>query len=386
MHALAHLFHYAWSFALILSIIVFVHEFGHFIVARLCGVRIETFSIGFGREIIGRTDKHGTRWKLAMFPLGGYVKMYGDASAASTPDKDALQAMDEVERAWSLHHKSLWKKALIVVAGPAANFILTIAVMTYFIYTVGIASTDPVVGEIMPKTPAATAGLKPGDRILKVDDKVMHNFNDIPEALITNLYTPITLSVQRGEKVMNLTITPIEYAEKDITGNIEKRPLIGIRSKQQTRENLNFPEAVLAATDKTYDMCVTNLHALGQIIRGQRSVRGLTGTLGIAKLSGDVTHQGDSLRETLMTIMWFIAMLSAGIGLVNLFPLPMLDGGHLLFYAIEALLGRPLPERFTEYSYRAGFAVIICLMAFTLFNDARRIFFTPPAELHNVAD
>lgn len=376
MHFLASLFHYAWSFALIISIIVFIHEFGHFIVARMCGVKIETFSIGFGREIIGRTDKHGTRWKIALFPLGGYVKMYGDATAASTPDTEALSAMNMNERKQSLHHKPLWAKSLIVAAGPAANFILTIAVFTYFIYTVGIASTEPVVGEVMKNTPAASAGLKPGDRIAKIDDKVMKSFNDIPEALITNLFTPVTLTVERGDKVLELTITPIEYAEKDITGNVEKRPLIGIRSQQITRKDVNFPHAVWLATEKTYNMCVTNLHALGQMITGDRSVKSLTGTLGIAKLSGDVTQQGENTRETLLTLMWFIAVLSAGIGLVNLFPLPMLDGGHLLFYAVEALRGRPASEKFQEYSYRFGFALIITLMAFTLFNDVRRIFFS----------
>ena len=376
MHELAQLFHYFWSFTLVLTIIVFVHEYGHFLAARCCGVKIETFSIGFGREIIGRTDRHGTRWKIAMFPLGGYVKMAGDATAASTPDAKALAEMSDDDKKFSLHHKPLWKKSIIVAAGPLANFLLTIAVLTYFIYTVGIASTQPIIGEVMPKTPAAAAGLKPGDRIVKVDDKVMRSFNDIPEALITNLYTPVVLTVERGKKTMTLSITPIEFAEKDISGNIEKRPLIGIRSQQITRQNVNVFQAIVAATDKTYSMCVTNLHALGQIISGDRSARALTGTLGIAKLSGDITQQGESTRETLLTILWFIAILSAGIGLVNLFPLPMLDGGHLVFYALEAIIGRPLPERFMEYSYRAGFAVIMMLMAFTLFNDVRKIFFS----------
>lgn len=375
MHYAETLFHYLWSFALIISIIVFVHEFGHYLAARLCGVKIETFSIGFGREIIGRTDKHGTRWKIALFPLGGYVKMYGDSSAASTPDLEKLNAMSTAERKQSLHHQPLLAKSFIVAAGPVANFLLTIAVFTYFIYTVGIASTEPVVGEVMKNTPAASAGLKPGDRILSIDGKEMRTFNDIPEALITNLYTPVELAVQRGEKTMKLSITPIEYAEKDITGNTDKRPLIGIRSQQITRENVIFPRAVWLATEKTYNLCATNLRALGQIITGDRSSRSLTGTLGIAKLSGDITQQGETTRETLMTILWFIAILSAGIGLVNLFPLPMLDGGHLLFYAIEALRGRPMSEKVQEYSYRFGFVLIIMLMAFTLVNDARKIFF-----------
>jgi regulator of sigma E protease len=376
MEILGTAFHYLWSFTLILSVIVFVHEFGHFIVARWCGVKIETFSIGFGREIFGRTDKHGTRWKFALIPLGGYVKMYGDSSAASTPDMEKLNAMSNAERKQSLHHQPLLAKSAIVAAGPIANFLLTIAVFTYFIYSVGIASTEPMIGEIMPNTPAASAGLKAGDRVVSIDGKRMRSFNDIPETLITNLYTPVQLEILRGKETIRLSITPIEYEDKDIAGNIEKRPLIGIRSKQLTRVDVTFPQAVWHATEKTYDMCATNLKALGQIIVGDRSAKALTGTLGIAKLSGDITKQGESSRETLMTILWFIAVLSAGIGLVNLFPLPMLDGGHLLFYGIEAMRGRPASEKFMEYSYRFGFILIMALMAFTLYNDARKIFFS----------
>lgn len=376
MDTLLTLFHYLWSFALIISVIVFVHEYGHFWAARRCGVKVETFSIGFGREIIGRTDKHGTRWKIALFPLGGYVKMFGDAGAASTPDTSALDAMSAAERKQSLHHQPLLAKAFIVAAGPIANFLLTIAVLTYFLYTVGIASTEPVVGEIMKDTPAAAAGLKPGDRITAIDGKKMRSFNDIPEALVTNLYTPVTLEVERGDKKLTLSITPIAFEEKDITGNLSKRPLIGIRSQKMTRADVSFPHAVWLATEKTYEICATNLRALGQIIAGTRSANNLTGTLGIAKLSGDITHQGESARETLLTILWFIAMISAGIGLVNLFPLPMLDGGHLMFYAIEGIIRRPLPPRFMEYCYRVGFAIVMLLMVFTLYNDARKIFFS----------
>jgi regulator of sigma E protease len=376
MELAATLFHYAWSFALIISVIVFVHEFGHYWVARMCGVKIETFSIGFGRELIGRTDKHGTRWKIAAFPLGGYVKMYGDSSAASTPDFEKITAMSTAERKHSLHHQPLWAKASIVAAGPLANFLLTIAVFTYFVYTVGIASTAPVIGEVMKDTPAAEAGLQAGDRILSVDGKRMHTFNDIPQTLITNLYTPVKLEVARGEMVMVVTLTPIEFAEKDIGGNIEKRPLIGIRSQQITREDVSFLAALWHATDKTYDLCATNLTALWQMITGERSAKALTGTLGIAKLSGDITQQGETPRETLMTILWFIAVISAGIGLVNLFPLPMLDGGHLMFYAIEALRGRPASEKFMEYSFRLGFVLIMMLFAFTLYNDANKIWFS----------
>jgi regulator of sigma E protease len=371
---LLHVFHYVWSFALILSVIVFVHEFGHFLAARLCGVKIETFSIGFGRELIGRTDRHGTRWKLAMWPLGGYVKMFGDAGAASTPDTSALDSMNEAERRVSFHYRPLWAKAIIVAAGPIANFILSISVFTYFIFTVGMNSTEPVVGSVMEKTPAAVAGLKAGDKILSVDGKEMHNFNNISETLMTNLGQPVALEVARGDKVLKLQLTPILFEEKDVLGNDQKRPLIGIRSQKITYKEVGLLTAIGAATERTYGMCKTTLHVLGQMLVGERGTKDLKGPLGIAKLSGDVTSQGETVGQTLHMILWFIALLSVNLGLVNLLPVPMLDGGHLAFYCVEALRGRPMAAKFQEYSFRIGFMLIACLMALSLFNDVRQMF------------
>lgn len=367
--------HYLLSFAAVISVIVFIHEFGHFMVARLCGVKVEVFSIGFGRELLGRTDKHGTRWKLALWPVGGYVKMFGDAGAASTPDTENLAVMTDAEKAVSFHYKPLWKKACIVVAGPASNFVLAIAVFTYFIFTVGIASTKPVVGEIMPNTPAAEAGLLTGDEVLKVNKTRMDSFNDIPDAIMTNLGTPVTLTIKRGAEIFEKTLTPITFEDKDALGNPVKRPLIGIRSQQITYDDVGLPQALWLATTKTYDMCVTSLRVMGQMITGKRSTEELKGPLGIAKLSGEVTQQGSTLGETLRLFLWFVALISVNLGLVNLLPIPMLDGGHLAFYGIEALRGRPLAEKFQEYSYRFGLAIIGSLMALSLFNDVKTIIF-----------
>jgi regulator of sigma E protease len=366
--------HYIVSFALVISVIVFIHEFGHFLAARLCGVKIEVFSIGFGRELLGRTDKHGTRWKIALWPLGGFVKMYGDAGAASTADSKKLAKMTVAQKKVSFHYKPLWAKAIIVAAGPVANFLLAIAVFTYFIFTVGIASTQPIVGDIIPDSPAAHAGLQVDDRILTVNHRSMHSFNDIPDTIATNLGTPVTLEVKRGEETFTLKLTPKEISEKDVLGNEMKRPLIGIRSQQLTYENVGLLRAVGAATAKTYDMCATSLKVLGQMITGKRSADELKGPIGIAKLSGDITQHGDSVGETLRLFLWFVALLSVNLGMVNLFPIPMLDGGHLLFYAIEALRGRPLAEKVQEYSFRFGVVIVGSLMAFTLFNDMRQLF------------
>lgn len=366
--------HYVLSFAAVISIIVFVHEFGHFWVARLCGVKVEVFSIGFGRELLGRTDRHGTRWKLALWPLGGYVKMYGDANAASTADSAGLSAMTEEQKRQSFHHKPLWAKALVVAAGPVANFLLAIAVFTYFIFTVGIASTKPIIGGIIEDSPAAAAGLQVNDRIISVDGKRVHTFNDISSRIATNLGTPVKLDVKRKGEVFTLTLTPKAIEEADMLGNPIKRPLIGLRSQQITYENVGLLKAISTATQKTYDMCATSLKLLGQMLSGDRSADELKGPLGIAKMSGEVTSQGETTGETLRIFLWFVALLSVNLGMVNLFPIPMLDGGHLLFYSIEALQGRPLAERIQEYSFRFGFVLIAGLMALTLFNDMKQLF------------
>lgn len=368
--------HYVISFALVISVIVFIHEFGHFLAARLVGIKVEVFSVGFGREIIGRTDKHGTRWKIALWPLGGYVKMFGDAGAASTADNKTLKKMTAAQKKVSFHHKPLWAKAVVVAAGPAANFLLAIAVFTYFIFTIGLANTEPVIGQVIKGSPAQHASLRAGDRILKVDEKKIQTFNDIPSAIVTNLGTPVELTVQRRSKTFTVTLTPKETEEKDLTGNPVKRPLIGLRSQQITYTDVGFGMALWRATTKTYEMCTSSLQVLGQMVGGERSVDELKGPLGIAKLSGDVTKtkEGETIGDRVRLFLWFVALLSVNLGMVNLFPIPMLDGGHLLFYCIEALQGRPLAEKFQEYSFRFGFLLIAGLMALTLFNDVKQLF------------
>ncbi len=367
--------HYTLSFILILSVIVFIHEFGHYFVAKLCGVKIDTFSIGFGKELFGINDRSGTRWKFSLLPFGGYVKMHGDMGAASTPDTENLNAMSEDEKRISFHFKPLWQKALIVAAGPIANFILTIGILTWFLYTTGVASSEPVVGEILPDTPAQAAGLIAGDRITAIDGKEVRSFSDIPNMIATNLGTPVTLSIERAEEQLSLTLTPVAYEDKDALGNPVKRPLIGIKSQQMTVEDFTFPEAVWESTKRTYQLCEMSLRFLGQMIMGDRSPDELKGPVGIAKMSGQVTQTGDTVGETTRMILWFIAMLSANLGLVNLLPIPMLDGGHLAYYAIEGVRGKPMAQRFQEYGFRFGFGLIICLMAFTLYNDLRQMLF-----------
>lgn len=363
MEHFTNLLHTLWSFFVVLSSIVFIHEFGHYIVAKLCGVRIVAFSIGFGKEIFGWNDRSGTRWKFSLLPLGGYVKMYGDASAASTADEDALENMPLEERKYTFHYKPLPKKMAIVVAGPVSNFLLTITVFTYFILTTGLPSADPVVGEIMPDTPAAESGLKPGDRILKINEDVVTSFNDIPYLVSTNLGTPVTLLVKRDNAEQEITLTPKEVESDDGLGNKVKHPVIGIKSQDIKYQDVGLANAVGESTRRTYLICASTMKVLGQMITGQRSAAALKGPVGIAQLSGQATG------KDFHTVLWLIALLSANLGLVNLFPIPLLDGGHLAYYVAEALRGRPLAQKVQEYGFKLGFVMLTMLMAFTLIND-----------------
>lgn len=362
--------HYLISFFVVLSSIVFIHEFGHYIVARLCGVKIEAFSIGFGKELIGWNDRTGTRWKIAALPLGGYVKMYGDASAVSNADEDAIEQMTPEEKAKTFHYKKLPQKAAIVSAGPAANFLLSITVFTVFIFTGGLPSTEPVIGEVMKNSAAQEAGLLPGDRITSVAGEEVKRFTDIPYLIATNLGTPVHITFLRDGTPREVVLTPQQKADEDGLGNKVKRPLIGIKSTDMRIEDVGLPRAVWEATKRTYFICESTIRVIGQIVTGKRSVDELKGPVGIAQLSGQATDKG------ITTTFWLIALLSANLGLVNLFPIPMLDGGHLAYYVAEALRGRPLAQKVQEWGFRIGLAAVGTLMAFTIFNDIRQLIFS----------
>lgn len=368
MELILHFGHTLLAFFIVLSVIVFIHEFGHYIIAKWCGVKIDAFAIGFGKELVGFNDKSGTRWKLCLLPLGGYVKMYGDASAASTADAEAMEQMSAEEKALTFHHKSLPKKAAIVAAGPIANFLLTIAIFAYFIMTSGLPSVDPVVGQVMPDSAAMQAGLKPGDRITRINEEEVKSFNDITYIISTNLGTPVTLQLLRDGKAMQKVLTPKEVEDDDGLGNKIKRPLIGIKSAEIKYENVGPVTALTESVRRTYMICETTLKVIGQMVTGKRAPHDLKGPVGIAQLSGQAA------QKDFHTVLWLIAMLSANLGLVNLFPIPLLDGGHLAYYAAEAMSGRPLAEKVQQYGFRVGFALLFTLMAFTLFNDLSRLF------------
>jgi len=350
----------------VIFVLVFVHEFGHYIIAKCSGVKIETFSIGFGKELWGWNDKSGTRWKISAIPFGGYVKMFGDASEISNPSQE-IDSYSPEQKQKTFYHKPLYKKAAIVAAGPIANFLLTIGIFTYFICTIGLASSDPVIGDVVKDSAAESAGLQKGDKILMIDKEKVTEFSDISRIIFTNINTPVTLTLERNKHIMQVVLTPKIVSNTDALGNTYKRPLIGISTKNIKLEEVGLPRAVWEATKTTYYFCTTSLKAVGQIVTGKRSFsENMQGPITIAKLSGQAAHKG---WDVLLLLM---ANISASLGLVNLFPIPVLDGGHLLYYLIEFVQGKPLARRFQEYGLRVGMALIAMLMTSIILNDIYR--------------
>jgi regulator of sigma E protease len=367
MDAILTFAHTAISFLIIISIIVFIHEFGHYLAARLCGVKIEAFAIGFGKEIFGWTDRKGTRWKICIAPLGGYVKMFGDASEASTPDFEAMERMSELERKVSFQHKKLWQKAIIVSAGPIANFLTAIIIFTTLTMTTGLSTTKPIVGGVLENSAAAEAGLQNNDEILTIDGKEVRKFDNISPMIMTNLGEEVTLEVRRGEEVIQVQLTPKMVTSDDGLGNKVSRPMFGISSQKITSEDVSLLQAVGVAIARTYQMIELSLEFMGQIISGNRSADELKGPIGIADMSGKVT------QKDWATIFFFMALISVNLGFVNILPIPPLDGGHLLFYAVEGASGRRVAEKVQNYGYKVGFLLIMGLMGFTIFNDIRQL-------------
>jgi len=352
----------AVPFLIVLTVLVFVHEMGHFLVARRNGVRVEIFSIGFGPELFGWTDKAQTRWKFSVIPLGGYVKMFGDANVASQPGA-GIKEMTPEERAVSFHDKRLGQRALIVAAGPVVNFLFAIVLLFGLFVTVGQPFTPPVVGDVLPESAAAQAGILPGDRIAAIDGSSIERFEEVQRIVRQRGAQQLRITLLRDGRELNLTITPKITELTDNFGNKQKIGLLGVtRSEVEYVRHGPF-EALWRAGAETIVLSTSTLESVGQIIAGTRTADELGGPLRIAQMSGEVAGIG------VAAMIWFMAVLSVNLGLINLFPVPMLDGGHLLYYAIEALRGRPLGERAQEYGFRIGLALVLSLMLFVTVND-----------------
>jgi regulator of sigma E protease len=362
MEFLSGLWTYVVPFLIVLTVLVFVHELGHYWVARRCGVRVEVFSIGFGPELFGWTDRAGTRWKFSAVPLGGYVKMFGDADAASTPGAE-LAEMTEAEKAVSFHHKTLGQRAAVVAAGPIANFLFALIVFAGLFVIVGQPFTPPEIGGVLPDSAAERAGLKAGDRIVAINDQPIERFEEIQRIIQLNLDSPLTLVVRRDGKDMRLNAQPTIVEEQDRLGNKMRLARLGIRGGGVEFVRHGPGTAIWRALGETYQQTTGTLKAVGQIITGQRNSEELGGPIRIAQMSGEVAQGG------IASLLVFMAVLSVNLGLINLFPVPMLDGGHLLFYGAEALRGRPLGVRAQEYGFRIGLVLVFSLMVFATWND-----------------
>jgi regulator of sigma E protease len=354
---------YIIPFLIILTVLVFVHEFGHFLIARWNGVRVEVFSIGFGPEVFGWWDRTGTRWKFSTIPLGGYVKMFGDSDASSGLPVPGLARLAPAEREVSFHYKRLGQRAAIVAAGPAANFLFAVAVLAILFTTYGQPFTPAEVGQVQPGSAAEQGGIQPGDVIRSLDGSTVHRFEDVQQIVRLNPGVPMSIVVSRDGQEQTLRVTPSQTELTDRFGNHYQIGLLGIARSGMEYVKRDPATAIIQAGAETWNLSVSTLKAIWQIIIGTRATDELGGPLRIAQMSGEVAQGG------VVAVLWFMAVLSINLGLINLFPVPVLDGGHLLFYAAEALRGKPLDQRAQEYGFRIGLALVLTLMVFATWND-----------------
>ena len=356
---------YALPFVVVLTILVFVHELGHYLIARLNGVRVEVFSIGFGPEVFGWTDRAGTRWKISMLPLGGYVKMFGDANAASAPDSELLNSITEQERQVTLQGKTVWQRMAVIAAGPLANYFFALVVFTILFATVGQRYTPAEIGFVQPNSPAERVGLLTGDRVVEAENLPIERFEDLQLIVSENSGTPLSLKVMRGKNEIELEITPDVRRITDIFGVAHTQGFLGIGRQGVEYVKRGPLEAFVYACKETFSLTVQTLSSIGQMFIGMRSTDELGGPLRIAQLSGEVAQLG------LPSLLWFMGVLSISLGLINFFPIPMLDGGHLVFYFVEAITGKPVGMKAQERWFQIGFFIIVGLMIFSFWNDLR---------------
>lgn len=355
------------AFLFVLTVVIFVHELGHFLVARWCGVRVKTFSIGFGKEIVGFTDRYNTRWRLAWIPLGGYVKFLDDDNSASVPSREALQRMSAAEREGAFQAKPLASRAAIVAAGPIANFLLAIVIFALTFTFVGVNVTAPRVDELVPDGAAARAGFKPGDIIVSIDGQKIEAFADMQRIVSGSADRELNFEIERSGAILNIRATPERREISDRFGNKLKVGVIGIKrnaSQQEWQFKQYGPmDAVGLAVKESYYIVSRTLGYLYDVVTRRESGDQLGGPLRIADISGQVASLG------FLALINLTAVLSVSIGLINLFPIPLLDGGHLMFYAIEAIRGRPLSERAQEVGFRIGLAIVLLLLVYTTYQD-----------------
>ncbi len=371
------------SFVFVFTMIVFVHEMGHFLAARLLGAKVDVFSIGFGKRIFERTDRYGTIWQVSLFPVGGYVKFAGDAGVASAPDSEtvARAAVENNGQAGIFHLLSVWRRAIIVAAGPLMNFFFAIVIFAILLMSFGSVSIPARIDSVEPDSPAARAGFMADDLIVRADGRKMKSFADVAAIVSIAADEPVRFVVERNGEPVNLLATPGLIEQTDTLGNTIRIGYLGIRASTQVikRERYGPVSAVMAGTGKTWNSIADQLKFMGRLVRGRGSVDMLGGPLRIFAYTGavgtapaaDVQSAPISLAMRIVNLINLAALLSVAIGLVNLLPVPVLDGGHLLYYAFEALTGKPLSENLQLMGFKVGLALILSLMVFATLNDLR---------------
>jgi len=350
------------AFALVIGPLIFLHEMGHYLAGRMFGVKIDAFSIGFGQEVFGVTDKRGTRWKFSWLPLGGYVKFAGDMNAASQPDADWLMLPPE-ERARTLQARPVWQRAIVVAAGPVTNFIVAILILAGFAMAYGVDATPSVIGVVEPKSAAAVSGLQPGDHITSLGGRDVSTFSDLAQFTALRPDERVAVRFERDGQQLSRDVTIGALVQRDAFGNEFRKGMLGIAASKPVLRPVGLLEAPFAGIRMTGEILRGTVDGLGQILTGRRSVDELGGPLRIAKVSGEQLSLG------LPALIWMIAVISINLGFINLLPVPVLDGGHLFFYAIEAIRRRPVPVRVQEWAFRGGLAAMLALMLMVTFND-----------------
>ncbi len=350
------------AFLIVIGVLVFVHEMGHYLVGRWCGVKAETFSIGFGKEIAGWTDKRGTRWKVCMLPLGGYVQFAGDMDPSGMKSKEWLN-LPSAERNQTFQSKSLWQRAAIVIAGPAINFIFAILIIMGFVIAYGTSAALPVADAISENSTAAAIGMEPGDRVISVAGEKIDLFEDLQQKIILIPDQNVEIVYERNGQLISRQGKIGVNIMKDRFGNEYRLGLLGMSSSQVEWREVSPIEAPVVAVEKTVAIVDQITTTLGQVITGKRSIKELGGPLKIAQVSGEQFKMG------LETFILFVALISINLGFINLLPIPMLDGGHLMFYAIEAVRRKPASPKVQEWAFRSGFALVMVFMLVVTFND-----------------
>lgn len=363
--------YYVVPFVVVLGILVFVHELGHFAVARMCGVRVDVFSIGFGKELWGRRDKQGTYWKIAAVPLGGYCQFLGDDDASSAGDGKASELSEE-EKKFTFQYQSPAKKLVIALAGPVSNYLFAILIFVGIFFFLGKINFPPVVGEVFENSAAAKAGIVANDRILTINGNKIDSFDDIRKEVDLTVGNEVVVELLRDGREIRLQFPLIEMEVPEANGEMTKRPMLGVKSVnviELDHEKLSLPQSLKEAFMEAWNVTEATLRGVGQMITGKRSGEEIGGIIRIAEMSGDISKQNG-----ILDLVVFMALLSINLGLINLFPIPVLDGGHIVIYLAEIAVGKEINTQIKDALFKVGFSLIIALMIFATWNDFVRLF------------